>query len=254
MATLNENAARVSVEFGRLSNNLIQFEDVAREFLQVRSLELQRLGISDTEKTVVHKTIKTGQREGNMAAYGNFTPAFCEYIPNNAVSPDLRYKVAIIPVDQVPEYEGGRAIAFFGNPRKYRAAWDFWENGEIDVWYDPIDDINTLVGSSDMAFAPNFDTFLVKQTQFNLIPLACINLAVNGTVEEEAKSKAIERALDKMGEYLQPQLAKWEKEFRKYLTRDYNTQKHLRRTQDEILAQNYGNVSGNNPTDYDHIG
>lgn len=250
MATLNENSNRVLSEFGgRIPAHLLSFEDARREFLQVRALELQKLGIADTDKTVQSARLMPSSRNGAVpSSFGDITPAFVEYSPTNTTN--VFEKVEIVPVEKIPEYSGGRAIAFYGSPLRYRTSFDFWTSGAITIWYDGVEDLFSVSGGDELAFAGAFSTYLVKKAAFNLCGTMLLNLAFSAAPEEDERMKIIVGVLKDFQSTLAIQVAEWQKEFRKFTNAPLNTQANLRRTNDEIAARNYNNVTRSSPLDY----
>jgi len=247
MPNINDHANRVLAEFGgRLPAHLLQFEDARREFLEVRALQLQRLGISDTDKTVQKVELSAFGRDGTLPddlAVG--TPAFAEfYHYNNYANPDTREKIEIVPVEQIPEFEGSRVIAFYGSPLRYRAGFNFWDSGTISVWFDGVDELLNATGDMDAGFAPAFITYVVKQAAMNLVPVARLNLSMNSLPEEGERVPFIMEALNGFERNLAMQTEHWHKEFKKYVGSGLNTQSRLRRSNFEIKARGFNDLSG----------
>lgn len=242
-------------EFGGvIPPELLSFEDVAREFLSCRQLEMQKLGISTTNITTNHVVITPSAREGTLTVSGadQVIPSFVELIPKNQSSDlRIRYKVEIIPVELVADYEGSRAIAFFGFPQKYLLAWDAWKYGDLDLWYDPVEDLTTfnVTKQTDIIFPKAFWTFLFKKTALNLIKIVMLKLMTNTSSHISAYSDKLSIALKMFYENLSLQVNEWEIEMMKYRNLDLNTQPHLRRTMEEILLNDYNNITDFTPGD-----
>jgi hypothetical protein len=242
MPTLNEQSNRVLQEFGgRIPANLLQFEDARREFLSVRSLELQKLGVS--HKTVESKLLSGNARSGTLSP--EMTPSFVEFSYTGTTGV---HRVEIVSLDKLPEYESGRAISFYGD--RYKTSFDFWNNGAITLWYDPIEDFFNTSGDDDVPFVSSFSTYLVKQAAFNLCGVLMLNLALNAAPEEEEKMKLVVNLLTGFQTTLSMQVAEWKKEFKKHVNAPFGNQPHLRGTNDEILAQGFNNIRRSSPLDY----
>jgi len=247
MPSLNDCSNRVLAEFGgRLPAHLLQFEDARREFLEVRSLQLQRLGISDTDKTVQKLDLSAFDRDGNLPDDVSIgTPAFAEYYDYNSHSnPNSRQKVEIVPVENIPEFEGSRVIAFYGSPLRYRAGFDFWNTGTVSVWFDGVEELLNSTGDMDANFAPAFITYVIKQAAMNLVPVARLNLSMNSLPEEGERMPFIMEALNGFERNLAMQTEHWYKEFKKYVGSGLNTQSRLRRSNFEIKARGINDLSG----------
>jgi hypothetical protein len=245
MATLNNSANRVLGEFGqRIPAEILTFEDARREFLSVRSLALQRLGISDTDKLLTDRIVTGGQRTGMLPAFEDHIPSFVEYERSNptTINPAPE-KVEIVPLDKIPSYEGGRTIAFYDNQRRYRTSWDHWKNGTMRIWYAPMEDLAQVRGADDADFMTAFTTFLVKQTAMNLTSIIRMNLALQADSEQDLQRLTlIGDALSALQITLLPQVEEWKRAFKQYVNKDLNTQPHLRRTQGETTT--FDNVTG----------
>lgn len=254
---LSTAANQVLQEFGgTIPENLLSFEGAKREFMSVRALELQKLGIASTDITVVKQVLTPSSRDevfpGGVGA--DIIPAFVEVQLLSALAnqDETRYKVEIIPVELIPAYEGARVIAFYGlNPKRYRLGWDAWNEGELTLWYDTIEDLLTITGNTDLAFPQAFWTFIVKKTALNLIRIIRFKLAYNTPSEIKNTVPQVTSALNLMEQSMIAQVAEWQMEFRKYLNIDLNTQPHLRRTNDEIKRRDYNNVTGAYPGEFD---
>lgn len=250
---LSACANQVLQEFGgAMPDNLVSFEDASREFLSVRALELQRLGVATTDYTVTKSTLNASDRDGLLSPiFGeDMIPAFAELTPIDSSNENYKYKVAIITPDLIPAYEGTRAIAFYGTPKRYRLAWDAWDDGTLTVYYDPVEDLTAIGQSSDVSFPAAFWTMLYKKAALNLVRLAIFKLAIIDPAEFRTSKMDIERSLNSFVALLAPQVAEWEAEFKRYRALDLNTQPHLRRTQDELSLADYHNTSRANPLDF----
>ncbi len=249
---LSTAANQVLQEFGgAMPDVLIDFEDAGREFISVRALELQKLGISSTDITVTKVAVAPVDREGLVptSTGAGMTPAFVECIPFDT-STENRYKVEIIPIELIPSYEGGRAIGFYGTPGRYKISWDVWEEGTLSLWHDPIEDVESYTLESDVTFPPNFIIYLIKKTAFNLVRNADIKLALIDPAMFRQSKGEISGALSRFETSLARQTGEWEAEFKKFRNGDLNSQPHLRRTHDELASRDYNNVTGNNPLDF----
>jgi hypothetical protein len=250
---LSTCANQVLQEFGgAMPEVLVSFEDASREFISVRALELQKLGVSTTDVTVTKSTLNASSREGTVPATTGvgMIPAFVELTLNDSGVPDARLKVEIIPTELIPSYEGSRAIAFYGTPMKYRLSWDVWDEGTITLWHDPIEDLTQFTSNSDVTFPPNFITYLFKKTALNLIRTAVLKLALVDPASLRQSQANIGTALSNFQGSLAAQCSEWEVEFRKWRNLDLNSQRHLRRTQDELALSDFDNVTGSSPLDY----
>lgn len=248
---LSACANQVLQEFGgAMPDNLVSFEDATREFLSVRALELQKIGVSTTDITVTTQTINATTRDGllDVSSKAGVIPAFVELTPTSAAG-DEKYKVEIIPVELIPDYEGGRAIAFYGTPMRYRLAWDSWDEGTLTLWHDPIEDMTAITAATNVTFPPNFWTHLFKKTALNLIRLARLKLAIIDPASLRQSQANISTALTGFEQSLVMQIAEWEQEMKKWRNLDLNAQAHLRRTNDEINGRGYNNVTGYGPLD-----
>jgi hypothetical protein len=240
---------------GNLPDGILTYADASTEFLSVRALELQKMGISSTNVTSDHIVINPPSREGLLPTYPSIPyvdviPSFVELIPKNiSTNSYIRYKVEIVPVESIPEYEGARAIAFFGMPRKYRLAFDVWDSGSLDLWYDGVEDITTKDVTSDVTFPPAFWTFLFKKTALNLISKAMLRLSYNTSPQTRKLAGDLTNGLKMAAEGLAMQVKEWELEMMKFRNLDLNTQPHLRRTHEEILLSDYNNITGFTPGD-----
>lgn len=249
---LSTAANNVLQEFGgAMPDNLISFEDATREFLNVRALELQKLGIATGDHTVTKSTLNASDRDGLVSPiFGeDMIPGFVELHRFDANYENDRDKVEIISVDLIPSYEGGRAIAFYGTPKRYRLAWDAWDEGTITVYYDPVEDITEIGQSQDITFPAAFWTFLIKKAALNLIRVALVKLAIIDPAEFRTSKQDISKALTSFVALISPQVLEWEREFHKFRNADLNTQPHLRRTTDEINYADWSNVTGVRPLD-----
>jgi hypothetical protein len=239
---LNNAANAVLQEFGGLiEERLLSFEDAKREFLYTRGLELQKLGIADSNKTVIIDEFSVSDRDGEITmptGLSGILPAFVEYGGSSSTS--RRDTVRIVTVDDIPSYEGSRAIAFYGDPLKYRLSWNSWDHGTLFLGYDGIEDMDALLGSSDLSFPPNFWTFLVKKTAFNIIDVLRLKIAFLMRVEEIEQMKLIENALNSKERKLLVQCQEWSTEFKRWINKDLNQQPVLRRSNEELMARQGG--------------
>lgn len=250
---LSTCANQVLQEFGGvLPESLLSFEDAQREFISVRALELQRLGISTTDITVSSRQIIPNERDAALTpVFGaGMLPAFVEVVPRGSSNDNERYKVEILPVELIPDYEGARAIAFYGTPTRYRLAWDAWDEGPMIVWYDPIEDITQIGTSTDLTFPPAFWTFLIKKAALNLARVAQLKLVVLDSSRHRSNAGAISATFGAFVASLSAQVQDWEREFHKFRNIDLNSQPHLRRTNEEIKARGFNNVTGYDPLDW----
>jgi hypothetical protein len=236
---LNTAANSVMMEFGGiLDERLLAFEDAKREFLYTRALELQKLGIADSNKTVVIDELATAARDGELTmpeGLASMMPAFVEFQYNNTTG--ARSQVRIVAVEDIPNYEGSRAIAFYGEPLRYRLSWNAWEQGDLYLGYDGIENPSAVGGANDLAFPPAFWTFLVKKTAFNLIDIIRLKLSFLMREEEADQMKAIASALDSKEQKLVVQTQEWSKEFARWINKDLNQQPILRRSNEELWAR-----------------
>ena len=250
---LSACANQVLQEFGgAMPDNLVSFEDASREFLSVRALELQKLGVSTADFTVTKSVLNASTRDGLVTpSFGeDMIPAFAELTPRDSSDENYKYKVEIISADLIPAYEGTRSIAFYGTPKRYRLAWDAWEDGTLTIFYDPVEDITSIGQASDVTFPSAFWTMLFKKAALNVVRLAIFKLAIIDPAEFKSTKADIERSLQSFVALISPQVAEWEHEFRRHRSLDMNTQPHLRRTQDELALADYHNVSRANPLDF----
>jgi hypothetical protein len=231
---LERCANQVMQEFGgAMPEHLLGMEDAAREFMAVRALELQKLGISGTDKTVINAALGPTRREDLVPGqFGHCTPAFAQLAPTDG---SARVKVEIVPIESVPHYDGSRAIGFYGNPLNYMLSWDAWEEGEVYLWGDAAEDLTTLSMGSDIVFPEAFWVYLFKKTALNLVRIA--NLKISFQLSDDASLAPIIPALAALREDLTVQCSEWQKEFKKYTNLDLNTQPHLRRSVDELWAR-----------------
>lgn len=244
---LSSCANQVLQEFGGVMPEvLMSFEDAEREFLSVRALELQKLGVSTTDITVTKSTLNATQRDGllNTSEGDGMIPAFVELTPDSSTSGDDRVKVEILPVELIPSYEGARAIGFYGTPGRYRLAWDAWDEGTLTIWYDPVEDLTSIGAATDISFPPNFFTYIFKKTALNLIRVAVAKLMIVDPAQFKESKGNITAALSAFEKSIDRQVGEWEHEFKKWRNLDLNSSPHLRRTNDEIQARGYNNVTG----------
>jgi hypothetical protein len=248
---LSECANQVLQEFGgAMPDVLVSFEDASREFISVRALELQKLGVSTTDVTVTSTTLNATAREGALPQNIGIgmIPAFVELASYDSTS-SVRHKVAIVPTEMIPSYEGSRAIAFYGSPGRYRLSWDAWDDGVLHLWADPIEDLTAFTSTDEVAYPPNFLVHLFKKTALNLVRVALFKLAIVDPASLRNSQANISTALNNFQMSLAAQVADWEVEFKKWRNLDLNSQAHLRRTHDELDAIGYNNVTGNIPLD-----
>lgn len=252
--TLDSCANGVLQEFGGLlPETILSFEDAKREFLYTRALEIQKLGIADSNKTVTSAKLVVSSRTGLLllpddAGDADIFPAAVEFQPTGTTG---RQKVVIIEVDDIPGYEGDRAIAFFDNPMKYRLSWDCWKTGDLFLFYDPIEDITTIRGADTLKFPLAFWTLLTKKTAFNLVDMIRLKLAWLQRAEEHEQTRvevrgqipALLGALASREAKLAVQVQEWEREFRRWINKDLSQGPYLRRNQMEINARAYRDVS-----------
>lgn len=232
-----------------LPDVVLSFEDARREFLQVYALEMQRLGISDTDRTVTEAVIETDARDEQIKGVERL-PAFAEFHPSTAPNENYREKVEIVPLEMIAEYEGSRAIAFYGHPLRYRAAWDFWKHGTLYLFYDPVPIIESVAGADDISFPRAFYTYLVKKAALNLVPVARLKLAFLAPEEQKEMLPVILPVLASLEASLAMQAAEWARQFELYRNKDGNETARLRRTNDELQFSNYKNTTGRNPLDF----
>lgn len=250
---LSQCANQVLQEFGgAMPESLVSFEDASREFLSVRALELQKLGVATTDYTVTKTTLSASDRDGLLSPiFGDdMIPAWVEATPANSSNNNIRYKVAIITPDLIPAYEGARAIAFYGNPKRYRLSWDAWDDDTVTIYYDPVEDLTAIGQADDLTFPQAFWTLLFKKAALNTVRVALVKLALVNPSEFQGTKSDVVNALNSFVGLLAPQVAEWEHELRRYRALDLNTQPHLRRTQDELALADYNNVSRANPLDF----
>jgi hypothetical protein len=238
---------------GAMPESLIGFEDAMREFMNVRSLELQKLGMATTNITATSLSLTPTTRDELLSPVvgAGAQPAFVEAIPSGGSTDNgYRRKVEIVPLSVLPTYESSRAISFYGTPMRYRLAWDAWNDTELIFWYDPVEDMTSIQAASDLTFPANFWSFIVKKTALNLVRLAKFKLTITDRSALRAQKQDIIGALGMFETSLAVQLSEWQEEFRKFLSRELNQTPHLRRTNEELQAQGYNNISRNNPLDW----
>lgn len=231
---------------GAVPESLLSFEDAQREFLAVRALELQKAGIAASDVTVTKQTVSPSMRDDIVPpGFGNVTPAFAELAPFSDSTGNLRYKVEIVPIEDVPSYEGARVIGFYGNnPLRYRIGWDAWDEGDLYLWYDPIEDISQINAGSDLSFPTAFWMFAVKKTALNLVRVLRLKIALIGPDGFNDRMPQANNALDALEKSLFMQCGEWQLEWKKYLNLDLSTGPHLRRSNSEIRARGYHAISG----------
>ena len=238
------------MEFGTgvIPEELLSFEDVKVQTSQVRALELQKLGVSDTDRTVTKDTLGATQRDDVLPPkFGSVIPAFAEVQYNQQTDPTRREKVEIVPVESIPELEGSRCIAFYGEPMRYRLAWDSWNDngGIVYLWFDPIEDISSSLGSQDKIFPEAFWTLIVKKAALNVIRIVRMKaLHIDKNDREELNS-----ILSMFEASMIAQIGEWERQFQIWKNLDYNSGPRLRRTLEEIMDRSYDNVTGREPLD-----
>lgn len=248
MATLAQHTNNVLAEFGSvIPDNLLSFEDVMRKFVRVRALELQKLGISDTDKTVIEDTLEVTARSGAMPgkyidASISILPAGVSLQPN--ASTNYREFVEIVPVEDIPSYEGENAISFYGEPMRYKMAADLWLRGTIYLLYDPVENWDVLINSTEVTFPPQFKILLEVKTALAVIDLIPLKLAVKQPNEfpDEQKAKITE-ALTIFAVNKGRELAEWEEQFKLWRNKDLNEGPRTRRTYDELKARNYRGIN-----------
>lgn len=247
MPTLVNYISQVLSEFGDIiPSPILSFQDVAREFLNVYMLEMQKLGISNTNITVEYFDVTSPSREFNLRNVigKDVFPAFIEFYPNNSIRID---KVEIVPLDKIPTYEGGKAAAFFGNPLKIKLSWDYWKDGKLRIYYDPIYDLTSTDLAENVSFPPNFIPYIVKKTAYYLIGLILLKASTLSYVDSDFNLQNFVSAMNAIKENLNTQIIEWSEEFRKFKNIDRNFQPRLRRTWDELQGMSYDNVTGNYP-------
>lgn len=252
MPSLNEHANNVLGEFQFLPpEHLLSFEMVKRKFTRVRFLEMQKLGLSDTDKTLTSATLDTSNetRDGLLST-GDIYPAFVEIHLNSSSNPESKEKIEIVPLEDLPTFEGSRAIAFYGTPMRYRLSFDAWDQGTITLYFDDIEIIDDLSGTTTVTFPPNFLIFLEKKTKLGLIDDLRLSLAWKMPAEQKEQIPLINSALDALQQSTLVEVAEWQKQFEKWKNKDLNEQPRLRRTNAEILSRGYGNVTRNSPFEY----
>jgi hypothetical protein len=254
MPTINSQANAVLQELGgMLPESICSFEDAKREFMYARALELQKIGIATTNKTVTVSEMIVEARDGVMimpTGVGDLIAGAVEYEPNNLADGETnRSKVVIVQVDDIPAFEGNLAIAFYGDPMRYRLSFDSWLTGRLFVYYDPIEDLTELDGDTEITFPLAFWTYLTKKTAFNLIDMIRLKLAWHQRPEEVEQHKVILQALSALEAKLSKQAEEWHLEFKRWITRDLKQGPYLRRSNMEILARGYNNT-GSSVYDY----
>lgn len=250
---------QVLQEFGgAMPDNLISFEDAVREFLNVRGLELQKLGMSVSDVTLTKQTLNPSARDEALPiGFGDdCIPAFAVATPNSG-SDTWSAKVAILPMDTIDSYEGSRAIAFYGNtPKRIKYAWDVWDCDEtVVVYFDPVEDMTTwtidpATQAPEVVFPPGFLPMLFKKAALNLIRVALVKLALVNPAEYISGKGDIFTALKMFENSIAAQVAEWDFEARRFRSLGRNQQPHKRRTFDEILAADWDNTTNNNPLDW----
>jgi hypothetical protein len=243
---LNTAANAVLGEFGNIiPEPLFAHDDAKREFLYTRALELQKLGIADSDKTVVIDQLDVSSRDGQLNMPGQFAgmmPAFVEHLRTNATKPET---VRIVQPEDIPSYEGTRAIAFYSEPLRYRVAWNSWETGVLYLGYDGIEDMNQLGGTTDLTFPPAFWTMLVKKTALKAIATIRLKMAFLNRAEEKENISLIADALKSKEATLLADVSEWQKEFHRWINKDLNQQATLRRHADELEARRSGELGLN---------
>lgn len=240
---LSTCANQVLQEFGgAMPENLLGFEDAMREFLAVRALELQKLGISGTDKTVTSTSLAPTVRDAALpGGFGDITPAFVQLADAGDSTGNTVSKVEIVPIEDIADYEGARAISFYGNPMRYRLAWDAWLEGTVYVWSNPILDLSAVTETTVMTFPPAFWTLLYKKTARNLVRIATLKIAFQ--VSDDPGLSTVAAALAVLLDSLSAQTVEWEREFRKYTNLDLNAQPHLRRSIEERWARGVNDIT-----------
>lgn len=250
---LINGANQVLQEFGGvLPDSLVSIEDAARELLSVRALELQKLGVSTSDITLTTMTITPAARDEavSLGTNADIVPAFVVATPLNAASDSIRYKVAIIPPDRIHAYEGSRAVAFYGTPKRIMYAWDVWDCDEsLTLYYDPIEDVSAIDTETTLTFPPGFYTMLVKKAALNIARVVKLKLAVLSPLDYPNRGEIV-NVLSSFEASIAGQVADWEAEARKFRSLDRSQQPHLRRTWDEIKYSDFDNVTGSTPGDF----
>src|SRR6185369_896835 len=120
-------------------------------------------------------------------------------------------------------YEGSRVIGFYGTPTNYRLGWNAWEEGVLNLWYDPIEDITAVTESSDLSFPPAFWIFAVKKTAANLIRTLRLKTMMVNPDEFKDRLPLIMNALNLHEQSLGVQCLEWQTEWKKFINMDLNT-------------------------------
>lgn len=246
MPTLDESANAVMMEFGGVvPEELLSLEDARREFLYVRSLARQKIGIADTDKTVTSTPLTVTQRDDALPPnLQHIIPAFVEYEHNFPISPNDLRRVLIVPADDIPNYEGARAIAFYGEPLRYKLSWNAWEDGSLTLYYDPVDDLSAISGDDDLPFPMQFHTMLVKQAALKVTDIIKLKMTFLDRWEEKDRAERLLGVLGGIEAKLLLQVSDWENEFKRWINKDHNEGPITRRTNEEIQARGYNDVGG----------
>jgi hypothetical protein len=243
MATLNIHANNVLGEFGFLPSEVeLSFEDVKREFVRVRALEMQKLGISDTDKTLTSMTVDTSARVRDALVGTNMIPAFAE-LTRNANYPNQKQKVEVVPLEEIPTFENSYALAFYGTPLRYRLAFDAWDEGTLTLYYDAIDDYDAILGATNITFPPNFYIYLECKTALALVALLRLKLTWIFPEDKQLQMQLILKALDQFQQGKLMYADEWQREFRIWKNKDMNEQPRLRRTNTELFDKGYDDLS-----------
>ncbi len=244
--TLGEHVNNVFAEFGSvIPENWLSWEDVARKFVRVRALELEKMGLSNTGKTLQVNTWVPTAREGaveskfvSQADRTSIHPQHVE-LQANSVS-NYRDYVEIVPVAAIPEFEGDYAVAFYGDPLQYKMSADLWEIGTIYVYYDTIESWDDYEIVTTVDFPPNFTVMLELKTAIAVADLALLKIAVKNPKEiSDMQREQISKAMGLFIGQKSRELREWEDQFKVWLNRDRNTQPRVRRTYDELQWRDY---------------
>lgn len=248
MATLNYHANNVLGEFGFLPpEHLLAFEDVKREFVRVRSLEMQKLGLSSNHKTLTKAVLDLSAESRDALVPSEMMPAFVEIHPTDSAYTNHQEKIEIVPLEELASYEGSKVIAFYGTPMRYRLGFDAWNYGSVTLFYDAIDDYTAFDGTDTIVFPPNFYIYLECKTALALIALFRLKIAFLFPPEQKEQMNLFMNALSLFEQSKFGYVNEWQIEFKKWKNKELNEQPHLRRTQTELWRNNFHNVTGFNP-------
>lgn len=243
MHTIRSETNAVLQEFGGvIPETICSFEDARREFLYVRESERQKIGIAPSNKTAENALLDVSVRDGELVLSGcdspaAISPAFVEYQPTNSTD---RHKVTIVDAEDIPGFEGQRAIAFYADPMRYRLSFDSWDTGTLYLWYDEVEDLESLEGTDTngdevaIKFPLQFWQLLRKRAAFNLIDTICLKLAWHMRPEEKDQTAGIIAALRMKEQKLALRVQELDNEFRRWINRELNQQPFVRRTSMEI--------------------